>query len=137
LDTSLLVSALTPETTTVRAQEWLDAQNASEFAISDWVVTEFSAALSMKLRIGDLRSGERAAALSAFARLASESFGMLSVEAMQFRTAATFADHSSLGIRGSDALHLAICMDHGATLCTMDRRLAAAAPAVGVVARLA
>ena len=34
--------------------------------------------------------------------------------------------------RAADALHLAICADHGATLCTLDRRLADAGPALGV-----
>jgi len=34
--------------------------------------------------------------------------------------------------RAADALHLAICADHGATLCTLDRRLSEAGPALGV-----
>jgi len=34
--------------------------------------------------------------------------------------------------RAGDALHLAICADHGATLCTLDRRLGEAGPALGV-----
>jgi len=34
--------------------------------------------------------------------------------------------------RAADALHLAICADHGATLCTLDRRLGEAGPALGV-----
>ena len=36
------------------------------------------------------------------------------------------------GLRAGDALHLAICADHGATLCTLDRRLSEAGPALGV-----
>ena len=39
-------------------------------------------------------------------------------------------------MRAGDALHLAICADHGATLCTLDRRLAEAGPALGVKATL-
>ena len=50
----------------------------------------------------------------------------------QVRTAARFADRHELGLRVGDALHLAVCADHGATLCTLDRRLAEAAPALGV-----
>ena len=51
---------------------------------------------------------------------------------LQFRTAARFADQHALGLRARDALHLAICADQGATLCTLDRRLSEAGPALGV-----
>jgi uncharacterized protein len=37
-----------------------------------------------------------------------------------------------LGLRVGDALHLAICADHGATLCTLDRGLGEAGPTLGV-----
>jgi hypothetical protein len=51
---------------------------------------------------------------------------------LQFRTAARFADQYSLGLRAGDALHLAICADHGATLCTLDQRLSDPGSALGV-----
>ncbi len=46
--------------------------------------------------------------------------------------ASQFADQFALGLRGGDALHLAIAADHGATLCTLDRRLNDAGLALGV-----
>jgi predicted nucleic acid-binding protein len=67
-----------------------------------------------------------------FARLTAESLTILSVSSLQFRTAARFADQHMLGLRAGDALHLAICADHGATLCTLDRRLGEVGPALGV-----
>jgi uncharacterized protein len=67
-----------------------------------------------------------------FQRLMADSFTMLPVSGPQFRTAARFADQTVLGLRAGNALHLAICADHGATLCTLDRRLSAAGPALGV-----
>jgi hypothetical protein len=54
LDTSLLVAALTNETETGLMQAWLGEQEPSGLAISDWVITEFSAVLSMKLRSGQI-----------------------------------------------------------------------------------
>jgi len=132
LDTSVLVAALTDEADTKRVQAWLGRQDPNAFVISDWVVTEFSSALSIKLRNGKIDVLRRAAALAAFASLTAESFIVLPVAPQQFRLAARFADQQLLGLRGGDALHLAICAQHGAALCTLDVRLAEAGPAVGV-----
>jgi uncharacterized protein len=132
LDTSLLVSALTNEEETEAVQEWLAQQDARELTISDWVMTEFSSALSIKLQTGQLATEHRAAALATLTRLAAETFRVLAVERPSFRAAARLADQHALNLRAGDALHLAVCADHGATLCTLDRRLGEAGPLVGV-----
>lgn len=132
LDTSLLIAALTHEAETAGVQAWLDKQTPGELAISDWVVAEFSAALSIKMRNRRIAAPHRAAALAAFAVLVEESFGVLPVSSAQFRGAARFADQYRLGLCAGDALHLAICADHGATLCTLDRSLAKAGPGLGL-----
>ena len=115
IDTSVLIAALT---------------------ISEWVATEFSAALSIKIRTGQIEVRHRAESLAAFTRLSAESFEILPISGAQFRTAARFADQYALGLRAGDALHLAIAVDHGATIVTLDHRLAEAATALGVSARL-
>ena len=132
LDTSLLVAALTNESETERMQRWLGQQQRSDLAISDWVTTEFSSALSIKLRAGHIGVAHRADVLATFTRLTTESFTVVPVSRLQFRTAARFVEQHMLGLRAGDALHLAICADHGATLCTLDRRLSEAGAALGV-----
>lgn len=132
LDTSLLVAALTHEAETERMQAWLAAQAPEDLAISDWVTTEFSSALSIKLRTGQLNKTHRADALAMFTRLSTDSFTVLTISPTQYRTAARFADQYTLGLRAGDALHLAVCADHGATLCTLDKRLSEAGPTLGV-----
>lgn len=132
LDTSVLVAASTREVKTARVQAWLGEQTRDRLMISDWVITEFSSALSIKLRKGQIETSHRADALATLSRLADESFAILPVSGSQFRTAARFADNYALGLRAGDALHLAICADHGATLCTLDRRLSETGPALGV-----
>ena len=67
-----------------------------------------------------------------FNSLIAESFTVLRVASGQFRAAARFADQHALGLRAGDALHLAIASDHGATVHTLDQRLAEAGPALGV-----
>ena len=155
IDTSVLVAALTNEAETARIQAWLASQNPASLLVSDWVVTEFSSALSIKLRTGQITVTDRANALALFTRLCVDSFECLPVTGQQFRTAARFSDQHALhlphadqehaarfsdqhalGLRAGDALHLAVCADHGVMLCTLDRRLAEAGPQLGLRATL-
>ena len=132
LDTSVLVAALTHEAETERMQRWLGDQDPELLAISDWVTAEFSSALSIKLRSGQIETQHRADALAVFTTMSAETFIRLPISGAQFRTAARFADQHALGLGAGDALHLAICADHGATLCTLDRRLGGAGPGLAV-----
>jgi len=61
---------------------------------------------------------------------------VLPVTGSQFRAAARFADQHALGLRAGDALHLAVASEHGATVHTLDQRLADAGPVLGVPGQL-
>jgi uncharacterized protein len=136
LDTSLLVSLITAESDGPRIALWLQSQASEDLLVSDWVVTEFSAALSIKLRSGAIDAAQRGTALAEFSRICAESAAVLPVTRSQFRTAAGLADQHATGLRGGDALHLAIALDKRATLCTLDRRLNDAGFALGVATLL-
>jgi len=134
LDTSLLVSALGNEEISASSQQWLAAQEAGKLFISDWVITEFSSAQSLKLRTGQIQPQHRAECMAVFAQLIEQNLTVLPVSSSEFRTAARFVDQHQTGLRAGDALHLAICAQHGMRIVTLDSTLAEAATTFGVPA---
>lgn len=131
-----MVASLANEAATHRVQTWLGRQEPETLLISDWVLTELASALSIKVRTGELSATDRARLVGVFTRLRTESLTILPVNRNHFATAARFAEQFSLGLRAADALHVALAAEYGATLCTLDRRLAEAATTLAVNAEL-
>jgi hypothetical protein len=71
-----------------------------------------------------------------FTRLKSDSLTVVPVTPDHFLTAARFADQYGIGLRAGDALHVEVAAGQGATICTLDKRLADGAIALGVSADL-
>jgi uncharacterized protein len=131
-DTSLLVAGLVNEPRTVDVQQWLEKQPAGSLFISDWSVTEFSSALSVKVREKKLTLEDRAKALAKWTTLREESLVVLSVMAEHFTIAAIYAERANLGLRAGDALHLAIAAANGCGLATLDSKQRKAAVELGI-----
>lgn len=133
LDTSVLVAALVPEAQTDNVHDWLLAHPSKEFVMSDWTLTEFASALSLKRRTGELSEAESAQASRAFDEMADEMVEVIPLTRQDFAQAARLIRSATVGLRAGDALHLTVALREVATLCTLDQRLLQAARETGVV----
>ncbi len=111
---------------------WLETAGTEPIMTSHWSLTEFSSAAAFKARAGSVTPKLHREALAKFRRFATDRLTLTSPEPADFEIAATLLDRFEVGLRSGDALHLAICTRQGATLCTADKKLMAAATAIGL-----
>ena len=107
--------------------EWTDGLVVGAFAAA-----EVASAISRLVRIGRLDSADGQATLADFDAWRAVEASSLDVEGADVRLAGVYVRRFDLMLRAPDALHAAICRRLGLTLVTLDRRLAAAARALGV-----
>ena len=131
LDTSLIISSLVNEPRSAVARAAMSRSTDENPLISFWVITEFSAALSVKVRTGVIDAVARSRLLGKFATYRSEVWTTVAVSGHHFFDAAALADRPGIALRASDALHLAIAADSQADLWTLDSRFSEAAKALG------
>jgi|APAra7269096819_1048525.scaffolds.fasta_scaffold00133_20 predicted nucleic acid-binding protein len=137
LDTSVIVAALVNEEASERASAFLwEAVNTTRVVVSDWTLTEFSSAIALKIRTGQLNSDYQAEIQNVFDGLVMETFELIPVERRHFLLAAKLAAQRNVNLRASDALHLAISEETRTELVTLDRRMAEAGAALEIAARL-
>lgn len=127
---------VTNEAKTETVRHWLGSRSDHDLAISDWTVTEFSAALSIKRRRGEIGEDVRSSALNYFLFVMEHSFTIYAVSRRVFVAASKLADQEGLKLRAGDALHLGICVEVQADLLTLDRVMHTAALAVGLRSEL-
>ena len=131
-DTSLMIASLIPEGASDSVQAWLAEQGEGTLCISDWVVTEFSSALGIKLRRGVLPADRQSHILAEWRARIADQLTLLPVPQPAFALAAHYCEMPATGLRAADALHLAVAALGGHALATLDARLAKGAQAVGV-----
>lgn len=130
-DTSVLIALLVPESQSSRVATFMGDQPRKVLAISGWVEAELQSALSIKVRSAVLTLEQRADVARIWRRLADNSLVSLEVGHAHFLHAARLAADPASGLRGGDALHLAIALSGGHALATLDHRLANACEAAG------
>ncbi len=124
LDTSAAVPLFVPEPSSDLVDRWLDACDIP-IVSSDWILTEFASALSIKERSGTLSARNGKAAWRSFETFCQSGLRLAAVTRQAFEDAAKMARHPAHGLRSSDALHLAVARQIGATtIATLDITMA-------------
>ncbi len=133
LDTSAAVPLFVPEPSSDRVVEWLGSCT-EVLASSDWIMTEFASALSIKVRRGELAQRHAKAAWDEFEGFCRTGLRLVPVTRIAFARAAELVRSFRSTLRAGDSLHLAMAMEIGAaSLATADRQLENSATAHGLV----
>jgi uncharacterized protein len=130
LDASVLVALLVADSHTERAGAWYSGLDATVI-ISDFANLEVGAVVSRHLRVGRLTPGQVESALLDLDAMRANC-QQLTPGPIDFVTAERLIRDFTTKLAAPDALHLASAKNAGATLATLDARLAEAAQGQGV-----
>lgn len=131
LDASVLLPTLVKEAASVAVDDFLKSE-PNDLWISDFAAAEVASALSRLVRMGKLTMRDALERLSDFDVWRAGSTSATELVAADARLALAYVRRFELGLRAPDAMHAAIARRIGATLVTLDRRLASAATALGI-----
>ncbi|MDX2238457.1 MAG: type II toxin-antitoxin system VapC family toxin [Hyphomonadaceae bacterium] len=129
-DTSALLPLFLTEGTTPAVHTFV-ATVGQPLIISEWAVTEFSSALSLRVRVKSIAAHEADAVNGALDALLAAN-APIALARIDFHRARSFVADAALNIRAGDALHLAAAERLGAMLATFDRGLMQAARSIGL-----
>jgi uncharacterized protein len=129
-DTSVLVAFVFDEPHSARVRDWF-RRTTQRIIVSDLARLEFPAVVTRSARTKRLNPNEASAALSNFDLLVARS-RPLSHDRADFAAAEVLVRDFTTKLTAPDALHLASAKNAGATLATLDARLADAARGQGV-----
>ena len=121
VDASVVVALLTVEPSTEAVTAWC-SELEEPLVSSDWLAAEFSSALSIKVRTGQLTESTARVVHREFQALISGGLRLVPVSRMAFKEAAEMAQSYKHGLRSGDSLHLAVAREIGVqTIATLDR----------------
>lgn len=131
IDTSALVPMVVPETGSPAVLAWLAGHADAVPVISTWTRAELVSAISGKVRLKVIREAEARRTLADARRELLPRLRLERLQADDVEAAEALLERFELSLRAGDALHLAIVRRLGEPLLTLDRRMAAAAEALG------
>jgi predicted nucleic acid-binding protein len=130
LDTSALVASQLEEADSERIDAMLAAAE-EPIVVSEFAVAEFASVLSRLIRTRKLSVADAEGFLADFDLWRARETRMEDIAAVDVRLAGAFVRRFDLKLLAPDALHLAVARRVGASVVTLDRRLASAGRDLG------
>ena len=132
LDTSFIAPAFIREAASTQVIDWLKKTPADPLYTSLWVKTEFASLLARRVRMKESTPAFSERTFAKFSDWLNATCKVIVPNVADFELAARF----DTGLRGGDALHLAIVSNHGGlTVVSYDQKLVQAAKLLKVTAQ--
>lgn len=123
VDTSILVALCTAEPKSEAVDKW-HSNSSAKLISSTWSFTEFSSALSLKIRTNQITEKQSHDAWKKFDFLCQNDIELMSIENKTYYSAGILVIDSKSNLRAGDALHLAAAKSFKAkSLITLDKVL--------------
>lgn len=135
LDTSFVAPLVLNEATSQSVELFLSKQQPGTLAVSHWTRVEFASLIAREVRMKQFDKETGTAIIEEFETILDESCQVWNPAVADFELARDFVAHFDSGLRGADALHLAIAKNQGAEIIlTLDEGLLKAAKLLKVSA---
>ncbi|MGH7865910.1 MAG: type II toxin-antitoxin system VapC family toxin [Candidatus Binataceae bacterium] len=132
-DTSFIAPLLLPEAASDAVEAFVRGLRSGLLATSAWTRVEFASLVSRRVRMRELDEDQATAVRMRFERLLAESFRIVVPGAADYDTAAVLLRNHKSGLRGGDALHLAVAHNQKMRmLYSLDARMVEAAKMLGI-----
>jgi uncharacterized protein len=132
-DTSFLTPLFREERTSSRVGRFIAELPTGELAISRWTEVEFASLLARDVRMGSIGEVEARDADALFADVVLHSFTVLLPSAADYELARNYLFNFASGLRGGDALHLAVAANRRAeTIYSLDKTMITAGKILGL-----
>ena len=132
-DTSFLTPLFREERTTSRVGRFIAELPTGELAISRWTEVEFASLLARDVRTGAIDGEEARDADALFVDVVLHSFIVLLPSANDYELARNYLFNFATGLRGGDALHLAVAANHRAeAVYSLDKTMITAGKILGL-----
>lgn len=121
LDTCFITPMLLNEATSEAVERYVVRAAVSSLCISQWTRVEFASVVAREVRMKKMKVSQGLAVLAEFDKMVQESLLVLVPVVDDYNLARDYLGKFSTGLRGGDALHLAIAVNHGASkILTLD-----------------
>jgi len=123
VDTSILVALCTTEPKSKVVDKW-HSNSSAKMISSTWSFTEFSSALSLKVRTNQITEKQSRDAWKKFDFLCQNDIELMPIENKTYYSAGVLVVDSKSNLRAGDALHLAAAKSFEAkSIITLDKVL--------------